>query len=62
MIRETHALAASRWTANARRPAEDQPLDSWLKQELGRTFDDALDEPLPDELLDLLRDLPPTRH
>jgi hypothetical protein len=62
MIGETHPLAASRWTATGRRPAEDQPLDTWLKQELGRAYDDALDETLPEELLDLLRDVPPTRH
>jgi hypothetical protein len=44
------------------RPQEDQALDAWLRRELGREFDDALSERLPDELLDLLRDIPATRH
>jgi len=61
MLRHTHILA-SRWTASARRPSQDQPLDAWLKQELGRVYDDALDEALPEDLLDLLRDVPATRH
>jgi hypothetical protein len=62
MFRETLTRAPSRWTATARRPAEEQPIDAWLKQELGRSYDDALDEALPEDLLDLLRDVPVTRH
>jgi len=54
MLRHTHTMS--------RRAPQDQPIDAWLKQELGRSFDDTLDETLPDELLDLLRDMPPTRH
>jgi hypothetical protein len=35
-------------------PAADAVLDRWLRQELGRLYDAALSEPLPDALTELL--------
>ncbi len=62
MISETHAKTGSHWFVPHHAGCDDEPLDAWLKQQLGREFDSALDEDVPEALLDLLRDLPPTRH
>lgn len=48
----------------AARPANpgDAAFDRWLRRELTRLYDDALSEPVPDELLRLLRDNEPKKQ
>jgi hypothetical protein len=63
MVYDTHpSMEVRHWFTPRPRPQEDQAFDAWLRRELGRECDDALDEQLPDELLDLVREMPLTRH
>jgi hypothetical protein len=62
MMAQTYTRAATRWIATRQPPSDDQPLDAWLKRELGRTFDDTLCEKLPQELLELLHEVPSRHH
>jgi hypothetical protein len=36
-------------------PSQDELFRRWLEQQLHRRFDPVLEEPVPDDLLDLLR-------
>ena len=50
------APAAPAGFAGPRQAAEgDAAFDPWLRQELSRLYDSALSEPVPEELLRLLR-------
>ena len=42
---------------NRSRPP-DKPFDLWLRRQLHAAFDDVEDLPLPEELLDVLREKP----
>ena len=39
------------------RPNDDQAIDRWLQQSLRERYADALREPVPQDLLDLLDDI-----
>jgi hypothetical protein len=41
-------------TSRDRPESGDVAFDRWLKRELGRLYDSALDEPIPDELTQLI--------
>jgi len=62
MMSEIHAAAAQHRFVPQDAERDHQPLDAWLRQQLGRDYGSALDEDVPEELLELLRELPPTRH
>jgi hypothetical protein len=62
MMVHTYAGATFPWAATRQPPLDDQALDAWVKRELGRAFDNTLCETLPQDLLDLLRDIPPAHH
>lgn len=62
MMTQSHARTALNWFVPQRAERDGEPIDAWLKQQLGRDYGSAVDEDVPEELLELLRDLPPTRH
>lgn len=53
-----HGLVQARSATNPRNPAARNPgeaaFDRWLNRELTRLYDDALSEPVPDELMRLI--------
>jgi hypothetical protein len=62
MMCEIHPKTAPHRFVPQHAQRDDEPLDAWLKQQLGRDYGATLDEDVPEALLDLLRDMPPTRH
>jgi hypothetical protein len=61
MSAEFRISGAVQWAATPFSPAGapgpgDAAFDRWLQRELSKLYDDALSEPIPDDLLRLLED------